>query len=199
VDATNDGLSLLREDHRAMVELFQQIEAVPRGIPADTEGMQRKRKLFEQVSAALSRHAMAEEQLLYPLARRVLDGGDALADHALAEHQQVKETLVRLDGLSVDNLDFDGEIRSLMATIRDHVKEEENDLFPALESRLTAGELAELARDLERAERMAPTRPHPNAPNQPPFNVLAGAGVAVVDKARDALSGRGDIRPGSDE
>jgi hypothetical protein len=37
------------------------------------------------------------------------------------------------------------------------------------------------------AKKFAPTRPHPQAPNTPPGNVIAGAAAAVTDKARDML------------
>jgi len=45
---------------------------------------------------------------------------------------------------------------------------------------------------VERAQRQAPTRPHPNAPNAKLFHVLAGPGVGMVDRLRDRLSGRAD-------
>lgn len=190
-DQTPDALTLLRDEHRAMVELFTQIDSIPSSLPADDEAMQRRRTLFEQVSMSLTRHAMAEEELLYPLVRRELPDGDALADHALDEHQEVKETLARLEKMSPDNLDFDVEFRALMAAVREHVGEEEGTLFEQLRQHVDADALNELGRQIQNAERAAPTRPHPNAPNRPPFNVIAGVGAAVVDKTRDAITGRG--------
>lgn len=41
------------------------------------------------------------------------------------------------------------------------------------------------------AKKMAPTRPHPSAPDTPPGNKLLGPGVGLVDRARDLLTGRG--------
>jgi iron-sulfur cluster repair protein YtfE (RIC family) len=189
---TPDGITLLRDDHRAVVELFQRIEDIPSGAPADSEEMKVRRALFEQVSEELSRHAMAEEELLYPLVRSKVAHGNELADHALEEHQQVKETLARLERMSLDNLEFEGEFRTLMATIRDHVNDEEAELFPMLQRELDQEALDALGVQLAAAKALAPTRPHPNAPNRPPFNVLAGAGAALVDRARDAITGHGD-------
>jgi Uncharacterized protein conserved in bacteria (DUF2188) len=37
---------------------------------------------------------------------------------------------------------------------------------------------------------MAPTRPHPRAPDQPPGNVAAGPVVGAVDRLRDTVTGR---------
>ena len=190
-DPTPDAITLLRDDHRAMIDLFTEIDAIPSSIPADAEAMQRRRTLFEQVSMALSRHAVAEEELLYPLVRRAVPDGDALADHALDEHQEVKETLARLEKMSPDNLEFDTELRALMTSVREHISEEEGTLFALMEQHVDAETLDDLGRHLQNAERAAPTRPHPNAPNTPPFNVVAGVGAAFVDKARDAVTGRG--------
>ena len=192
MDDTKDAISLLRADHRTVVELFQQIEEIPSDAPSDSARMKQRRALFEQVSEELSRHATAEEELLYPLVRSKVPDGDRLADHALDEHQEVKETLARLEKMSLDNLDFEGEFRSLMQAIKDHVDEEEAELFPLLQQHVGRDALDSLGTALAAAKAMAPTRPHPNAPNRPPFNVLAGAGAAVVDRARDAIEGRGD-------
>jgi hypothetical protein len=37
---------------------------------------------------------------------------------------------------------------------------------------------------------MAPTRPHPFAPDKPPMNKILTAGAGLVDRMRDALTGR---------
>ena len=72
------------------------------------------------------------------------------------------------------------------------LNEEEAELFPLLTEHLGHDALDALGTRLAAAKALAPTRPHPNAPNRPPFNVLAGAGAAIVDRARDAITGRGD-------
>jgi hypothetical protein len=43
---------------------------------------------------------------------------------------------------------------------------------------------------VDRAKRLAPTRPHPDAPNAELFHKLAGPGVGMVDRMRDKLTGR---------
>jgi hypothetical protein len=44
---------------------------------------------------------------------------------------------------------------------------------------------------IRRAKAMAPTRPHPAAPNTPPANKLLAPGAGLVDRARDFVTGRG--------
>jgi hypothetical protein len=48
------------------------------------------------------------------------------------------------------------------------------------------GKLAEQA-----MKKVAPTRPHPSAPDTPPLNKLAAPGAGLIDRIRDALSGHG--------
>ena len=54
----------------------------------------------------------------------------------------------------------------------------------------TEEDLRELGRKVERAKKLAPTRPHPNAPDEPPWNKILAPGAGLVDRVRDALTGR---------
>ena len=40
------------------------------------------------------------------------------------------------------------------------------------------------------AKKLAPTRPHPNSPNNEVFHKLVGPGVGLMDRVRDKLTGR---------
>ena len=84
----------------------------------------------------------------------------------------------------------------LIDAIRHHVEDEEKDLLPKLRDACDAcdacdaAELRELGEKFEHAKKMAPTRPHPAAPDRPPANKILGPGVGLIDRMRDALSGR---------
>ena len=69
--------------------------------------------------------------------------------------------------------------------MRHHVEEEEGELFPELRKAMKRKELEELAEALEAAKKVAPTHPHPRAPDTPPGNVIAGVAAGAVDKAQD--------------
>ena len=47
-----------------------------------------------------------------------------------------------------------------------------------------------LLKKFETAKKLAPTRPHPGAPNSEVFHKLVGPGVGLVDRLRDKLTGR---------
>jgi hypothetical protein len=66
----------------------------------------------------------------------------------------------------------------------------ETEQFPELRRHIPREELVELAGKVETAKKLAPTRPHPAAPNAKLFHQVVGPGVGFVDRLRDKLSGR---------
>jgi len=67
------------------------------------------------------------------------------------------------------------------------VKEEEGELFPKMRREFTKGELDELGQALADAKKVAPTKPHPRAPDEPPGNMMAAAAQAPFEIARQAV------------
>ena len=173
-----DAIELLTTDHTEVEQMFTQIESLPEG--------DARSELVTGVIRELSVHAAIEEQVLYPAMREALPDGDHLVEEAIEEHQQVKETLA-----AIERADSPGErdplLISLMGNVRHHVDEEETELFPKLRASITTTELQEMGSKLAAAKKLAPTHPHPNAPNTPPGNLVGGVAAAVMDKARDAL------------
>jgi hemerythrin superfamily protein len=176
-----DVTTLLTEDHREVDAIFQRLEQ------RTSTGAERAADI-STVLRELSVHATAEEMVLYPHIRRHLIDGDALVDRALDEHHAAKELLAALDGHDSDDPVVEQALRELITTIRQHVAEEEGVLFAALRAHASEAELEALGRKLELAKKAAPTRPHPNAPNTPPGNLIVGLPTAVLDRLRDALS-----------
>ncbi|MFL9652588.1 hemerythrin domain-containing protein [Streptomyces sp. PB17] len=174
----------LTTDHREVEELFGRIEALPPG--------HKDRKLYaDQATIELIRHSVAEEAYLYPAVREHVAGGGALADKELADHAQAEQIMKDLESRGADDAEFDRLIGMLMSEIREHVADEEDNLFPRLREACPAQALDELGDKVRQAKRTAPTRPHPSAPDKPPMNKLLAPGAGMVDRARDALSGRG--------
>ena len=81
-------------------------------------------------------------------------------------------------------------ISELEAVVVDHVADEEHDQFPKLRMTVPAQRLVDLRATVRRAEEMAPTRAHPGAPHSELFHKVVGPGVGMVDRLRDALTGR---------
>jgi hemerythrin superfamily protein len=168
-------------DHREVEEVFSEIEKGGGG---------NKRELVEHVIAELVRHSVAEEQYLYPVARRVLPDGDKLADHELQEHAEAERVMKSLEETGAEDPKFDELTRKLIDAIRHHVDDEEQDLLPKMRDACDSEELRELGENFEKSKKLAPTRPHPSAPDRPPANKILGPGIGLIDRIRDALTGR---------
>jgi hypothetical protein len=117
--------------------------------------------------------------------RRSLTDGESLVEEALDEHQAVKETLVDIERAS-DPDERDELLEELIGDVRHHVEEEEGELFPELRAAIGPDELRDMGSALAAAKKMAPTHPHPHAPNTPPGNIVGGV-AAAADKIRDAV------------
>lgn len=180
---STDLVDLIEQDHREFERLFAELE---HGAHSDAH----RKQIVEHLIADLTRHSVAEEQLLYPAARDKLADGDKIADHEIDEHNEAEEVMKRLEGLEPHHPEFEEALRKLIDDVRHHLEEEESSLLPKIRTACSSDELAELGERFVRAKGMAPTRPHPNAPDTPPGNLLIGPGIAVIDKVRDALSGR---------
>lgn len=128
---------VLVHDHSAVEDLFVELES---GQPDPV----RQRQLVERAVAQLNRHTADEERHLYPLARRVLPGGDALVEREREEHGAIADVIGRLDGMDPADPDFDALVAQLIADVRGHVADEETDLFPRLQAVLTEDELSAL-------------------------------------------------------
>ncbi|MFF5184489.1 hemerythrin domain-containing protein [Streptomyces sp. NPDC000345] len=171
-------------DHREVEELFGKIEALPSG--------HKDRKMYaDQVTMELVRHSVAEEAYLYPAVREHIDGGDALADKELEDHAEAEQIMKDLEGCAADDARFDQLMVKLMREIRQHVADEEQNLFPRLRAACPPDALDRLGEKVRMAKKTAPTRPHPAAPDKPPANKMLAPGVGMIDRLRDALSGRG--------
>ncbi|MGW4497945.1 hemerythrin domain-containing protein [Micromonospora sp. NPDC004336] len=181
--AGQDVVDVLTADHREVEALFVELES-RQGTP------EHRRQLADVMIAELIRHAVAEEMYVYPAARKALPDGDQIADHEISEHADAERTLKELESLDPSEPRFDEVLAHLTRTIRHHVQDEESDLFPRLRAAVAREEMVELAGKVEAAKKSTPTRPHPAAPDRPPVNKLLNPGAGLVDRMRDALTGR---------
>lgn len=74
--------------------------------------------------------------------------------------------------------------------VEQHVQEEEGQFIPALRAAVDEQALEDLGQQLDKAKQSAPTRPHPNAPDEPPALAMAAPVAAIYDRLRDRLQGR---------
>jgi len=110
-----DAIDLLKADHREVEQLFKQFESA--------KGQQRK-KLVEKIGAALTAHAMIEEEIFYPACREKGIEHDDL-DQAQVEHDTVKLLVADLLKSSQNDEYYDAKVTVLSEYVKHHVGEEE--------------------------------------------------------------------------
>lgn len=174
-----NAITLLRQDHGNVEELFRRFEELGEGDNAA------KANLRDNILEQLAVHAAIEEEAFYPAIRgRVPEVNDEVLE-ALEEHHLVKLALNELEKLAPTNERFDAKMRVLIENVRHHVEEEEGDggLFDRVRNAFTVEELENIGESMEKLRAVSPKRAHPFLPDVPPFNLILGPGFAVVDKA----------------
>jgi len=180
IGRAQDVVDFLHAQHEQIKQLFSEVLAA--------EGAQRQDK-FVELRRLLAVHETAEEEIVHPKARKELTDGDSLVAARLNEERSAKETLQRLEQMHVDSAEFEETLRTLQQDVLDHAQAEETEEFAKLEQELDADELERMRRSVDLAERTAPTRPHPGIESAA-ANILAGPFAAMIDRARDAISGK---------
>jgi hypothetical protein len=91
--------------------------------------------------------------------------------------------------MRAEDPDYVSQIKSLMADLEQHIKEEEKDDLPALEKALSISEnkdvSATLAKNFGRTKAFVPSRSHPSAGENPPFETVMGLLTAPIDHIAD--------------
>src|SRR5947208_15633096 len=177
-----DAIALLKKDHRTVESLFARFEKKP------------SKEIADRFVRELAIHAAIEEQVFYPVLRKraeseKLEEAEEKVLEALEEHHVAKWVLSEIQDLDEDDERFEAKCMVLIESVRHHVKEEEGPLFRFARRLFKRDQLTELGKLMQKAKKIAPTHPHPRAPDEPPGNVLAGGLAAILDRGRDAVKG----------
>lgn len=114
--ASKDGITLLKEDHRAVEKLFKQFESA--------KGEGRKQKLAHQICLSLTVHAELEESIFYPACEGKVDEDDLKEGYV--EHDAAKLLIAEIEAnQDADDEFFDTKVKVLQEEIEHHIKEEE--------------------------------------------------------------------------
>jgi hemerythrin-like domain-containing protein len=186
-DDQRDVIEILEHDHREVEQMFDELESL-RGDTSD-EGKSRRKDLVDQVTIELVRHSVAEEVLVYPRVSEKISEDEA--KHAREEHAEAEETMARLEKLDPSDAAFDEELATLMREIRHHIKDEEGEMFAHMRQTFSQDDLRKMGASVEAFKKVAPTRPHPNVPNEALPRLAAGPVASLLDRFRDLASGRG--------
>ncbi len=175
-----DVVTFLKEQHDQIESAFEQVRA--------SSGEPRKNR-FVALRRLLAVHETAEEEIVHPAARRALADGDVIVDARLQEENEAKKVLSELEDLDVSSAEFERKLALLQSSVLLHARAEEENEFEQLASALDTDRLEKMRKAVSFAESVAPTRPHPGV-ESPAANMLAGPFASMIDRARDAISGK---------
>ena len=150
-----DAIEVLLEDHRRIEQLVERLDSVVD--PVET------RSIYLQIVEQLAAHEAAEQQVIFPAFRAALQDADLTLAHRMGEHEELNELLAEMRSLAPDGLPFVKRESALLLEIEEHFRREEESVFARMRGAFTAGELAELAKQMEAVKQHAPAFPdeHP--------------------------------------
>lgn len=125
MEKTQDAITLLKADHKAVEKLFKQFEKMKE----DEDAIDEKVDLVAQICSELTVHTEIEEEIFYPAVRAATEEGD-LMDEALVEHASAKDFISQLQSMKPDDEFYDAKVTVLGEYVMHHVEEEEGEMFP---------------------------------------------------------------------
>ncbi|MGZ2412880.1 hemerythrin HHE cation binding domain-containing protein [Sphingomonas sp. F9_3S_D5_B_2] len=113
---SQDGITLLKEDHRTVEKLFKEFESA--------KGDGRKEKLARQICLELTVHTALEEEIFYPACKGKVE--EDLLKESFVEHDAAKLLIAEIEsGNGKTDEYFDSKVKVLQEEIEHHVEEEE--------------------------------------------------------------------------
>ena len=120
--AATDIFDRLIQDHDKHRQLIKAIEATS----GDSE---ERRSLYEQFRTDAKAHASAEEVTLYAILMGEIEMRE-YARHAAADHHEIDEAIIEVDETEIRSSGWLAKFKELKDTFLDHLKEEEETIFP---------------------------------------------------------------------
>ena len=130
--AAGDWDEALAAEHKAVLAHFDMLEST-----ADNQSWKRAHHLLK-IKNALGKHALEEENVIYPALRE--KGETPAADTLNSEHGYVKTYLYELENMPKEGPAFLAKLREFRAMLEAHMREEEDEVFPALKAKLSEEE-----------------------------------------------------------
>jgi len=141
--AGRDPFDGLAEDHRIILSLLDRMTSSPDNAVFD------RTQLLLRLKRRLSAHAVAEEDVVYPLLHgRAHEEDDTM--HLYSEHAEMKMHLFTLEQMPKSDPRWRGIASELRDLIAGHVKQEEEVDFPKLRAVLDQKETAMMSGGVQR-------------------------------------------------
>lgn len=143
VAAGGDPFDALARDHRMVLGMMDTV------LRSDGQAQMRRTASLLQIKRSLTAHALAEEDIVYPMLRDEVGAIEA-SDRLYREHADMKIHLFRLEHLRPDDPRWQEEMTALRDLVARHAADEENNEFPRLRERLSREDIVQLSGDVSR-------------------------------------------------
>ncbi len=135
-----DWFDTLKAEHTVVETLFDLL------FQTDETETKKRQGLLTKIAYNLNKHAVQEENVVYPALRKI-DEKDA--KHLVSDHADIKSTLAALQyEVPKDTSQWLSLAKQLWSMLEEHMREEENDIFPRMKKRLTEEQNSALTRRL---------------------------------------------------
>lgn len=134
--ASGDWFEALKTEHRLALAIFDKLEAT-----RDDQTTQRT-MLLAKLKYALLKHAIEEEDVIYPALRDAARKEEA--DKLNHDHGYIKTYLYELLNMPKDSPAWLAKVREFRALVEEHVREEEDEVYPAFQAKMSKEENAKL-------------------------------------------------------
>lgn len=127
--ASGDWLEGLKTEHKLAMGVIEALEATK------DDAMMKRTGLMATLKHALSKHAFEEENVIYPALREATQNTDA--EELAHDHLDMKQRLYELDRMPKNDPNWLVTLRELKDIVAAHVREEEEEIFPAFREKLS--------------------------------------------------------------
>lgn len=128
-----------------------------------------RRRILDHVAHELAWYTAVEATHLYPAVRRHLPDGDRIADKGMSDNAQVERLVGELRRTAEVDRSFETLARRLVGELTEHIREEEDAVFPRLAACADPEDLRRLG-ELVEAGGPAGARRRPVTPRDPDAN-----------------------------
>jgi hemerythrin superfamily protein len=178
IQTPDEVVAFLKAQHNLIEDMFDEV--------LHASDPQAREKPFIELRQLLAVHETAEEMVVHPRVRRVVDVGDAIVDALLKEEHSAKQQLSSIENIDTTSQQFIDELTKLREAVLAHAEHEESEEFPKLQRELDADDPKRMAIAVRAAEAIAPTRPHPGVESAK-LNFVVGPFASMLDRARDVI------------
>ncbi|MHB1536000.1 MAG: hemerythrin domain-containing protein [Acidimicrobiales bacterium] len=171
----DNAIEVLEREHRDLQELFSRVSSPDEDRP----------EVLKHLMQAIADHQEMERQLLVPVLKERVEGGDPIAEQLGHEHGRVEHILTLLERRKVNSPDVPDLVTELLDISERHTANADGTVFPALRSSLSEDELDELGQVMASDERRRLTHPHPVLPDSGPVAAVTRKAAEMFDRVRD--------------